>query len=368
MSKWHLIGVLPNLPIEHSWDFEHHAFAHPSDERLKEVCKSSVAARALLQNFKHPFGYDCHPSAYIVSDDCPKRLKSAEALADLRNAFAVASILHGWQHAVGSANLWFPQYTDYFDLYPLVPSPDGMGLICGGFAFNSYDNADRFQGQPYPDLSPRRGSFRVEVGKHLFALLLEQWMSKYATSKPNWKQTAIFRSLAMAYRAARVPKGCDRLIFDIGVHLSLWVSAHECLTHPGGSGRANINGVLDLLGKARWRQMKLRVKRRQKERQKPPKGCTLSEPKTYVQHLYRRLYDARNDFLHGNHVCVKTAFLGPQSRDGLSIQVAPLIYSAAIEAFLSPSDPRKKLDLQEIRRAIPLENALLGTRKQRERR
>ena len=368
MSKWHLIGVLPNLPIDRSWDFEHHAFAHPTDKRLVEVSESSAAARALLKSFKHPFGYGCQPSAYIISDDCPKRFKSAEALADLRNAFAVASILHGWQHAVGSANIWFPQYSDYFDLYPLFPSGDGVGLICSGFALNSYDDADEFTGQPYPDLSASRGSFRVAVGERLFALLIDEWKSKYTTAKPTWKQTAVFRSLAMAYRAARLPKGCDHLIFDIGVQLSLWVSAHECLTHTGPGGRTDLNEVLVLLGKARWRREELKVKRRHKEGQKLPKGYTLPEPKTYVQHLYRRLYDARNDFLHGNPVDIKTAFLGPSTRDALSIQVAPLIYSAALEAFLSPPEPRKKPDLQGIIRAIPLENALLGTRKQRKRR
>lgn len=80
------------------------------------------------------------------------------------------------------------------------------------------------------------------------------------------------------------------------------------------------------------------------------------------------LYNARNDFLHGNPVSVKTAFLGPSTRDALSIQVAPLIFSAALEAFLSPPESRKKRDLQDIIRAIPLEHALLGTREQRKRR
>lgn len=371
MSQWHLIGVMPNLPIDRSWDFRHLSFAHSSDKRLEGVRARSRAARSLLENFKHPFGRGCSPSAYIVSDDCPKRLRSAEALADLRNAFAVASILYGWQHAVGSANIWFPQYSDYFDLYPIFPSRDGVGLVCDGFALSSYDDANEFEGQPYPDLSSSRSSFKVAVDERLFDPLIAEWKAKYATSKPTWKQTAVFRSLAIAYRAARLPKGCDHLIFDIGVQASLWVSAHECLAHSGPGGRTGLNEVLALLGKAHWRCKELRVKRRQVERQKQPKGLR-PEPKTYVQHLYRRLYDARNDFLHGNPVGVKTAFLGPATCDALSIQVAPLIYSAALDVALSAPVPRKKRDLQELIRAafsyIPLESALLKTRELRRQR
>lgn len=371
MNSWQLIGVLPNLPIDHSWDFEHLAFAHPSDERLKEVSNNSAAAQALLKKFKHPFGYACQPSAFIVSNRYPRRLRSAEAFADLRNLFAVTAVLYGWQIAVGNANIWCPQYTDYFDLYPLFPSRDGKGLICDGFALNSYDDAEKFHGQPYPDLSANRFSFKVEVGERLLNLLVTEWKAKYATPTPTWKQTAVFRSLAMAYRAARLPKGCDHLIFDIGVQASLWVSAHECLTHPGPGGRTDLNEVLKLLGRARWRRGELRVKRRQVERRGRRKGKP-TEPMTYVQHLYRRLYDARNDFLHGNPVGVKTAFLGPATREALSIQVAPLIFSSALEAFLSPPEPRKKRNIQQIIRAafrhVPLESALLKTREQRKRR
>jgi hypothetical protein len=371
MSQWHLIGVLPNLPIDHSWDFEHLSFAHPSDKRLEDVRAKSAAARSLLTNFKHPFGRGCRPSAFIVSNDCPKRLRSAEALADLRNAFAVASALYGWQNAIGNPNIWFPQYSDYFDLYPIFPSNDGVGLICNGFALNSYDSADEFHGQPHPDLSAGRSSFKVSVDQRLLDLLIGEWKRKYATAKPSWKQTAVFRSLAIAYRAVRLPKGCDHIVFDIGVQLSLWVSAHECLTHPGPGGWAGLNEVLALLGKKQWLRSELSVRRRQVVRRGRRKGLP-TDPMTYVQHLYRRLYDARNDFLHGNPVGVKTVFVGPATRDALSIQVAPLIYSAALDAALTVRVARKKRDLQEIVRAAfrstQLETALLKTREQRKRR
>ena len=367
MGQWHLIGVLPHLPSEQSWDFEHIAFAHPSDPRIEEIARNSSAARALLKNFKHPFGYDCAPFGCIYSEECPKRLRSWEAVTDIRNAFAVAAVLYGSQHAVGSANIWFPQYSDYFDFYPVFPSRDGKGLVCNGFALNSYDDSDRFEGQCSPDLA--RGFLKVSVADSLLPLLVAEWKSKYSTPKPEWKQISLFRSLAVAYRSARLPKGCDDLVFDIGIQASLWVSAHECLIHSGHGGRADLESVLKLLGRARWCRKELRVKRRQKERQRPPRGHFLPIPKTYVQHLYRRLYDARNDFLHGNPVNAKKAFLGPSTRNSLSIQVAPLIYATALEVFLQPLSAPKRPDFQEVIREAfginPLESALSTTKARR---
>ena len=364
MTMWTLIAVLPNLPIDKSWELEFFAFAHPADPRLEAICRSSIAAQALLKNFKHPFKRGCRPCAFLMADNCPKRFRSWEAMTDLRNAFAIAAVLHGWKHAVGSANIWFPQYSDYFDFYPLYPSPDGTGLICNGYALNSYDNAAAFEGQPYPDLPGPHGSFRVGVDKSLLNLLTAEWKAKYTISPSSWRQIAIFRSLSIAYRASGIPKGCEQLVFDIGIQLSLWVSAHECLVHPGPNGHAGVNQVLALLGKMQWRRHALSVRRRHVLR-----NDKLTKPMTYVQHLYRRLNDARNNFLHGNPVGAKNAFLGPVSRELLSIQVAPLIYCAALEAMLTVRQPRKKRTTEEIVVAVfrynPLENALLITREKR---
>lgn len=76
-----------------------------------------------------------------------------------------------------------------------------------------------------------------------------------------------------------------------------------------------------------------------------------------VQRLYKRLHDSRNAFLHGNKLRTKL-FVPPGLKDGVRLlDVAPLLYLAALEAELIPqqpivANPRKKLSPAKLRTVI----------------
>ena len=296
------------------------------------------------------------------------RYREWSVIVDLRNAFTIASVCRAWQHKIGNLNVWWPLYSDYFDFYSFRPDPDGTGLVHFGPGLSSYDSASEFSGQPHPDLpTGTHWNFDVTPDEELLPPLIQAWKRRVEGKRRNWRSEALFRSLAVAFRAARIAKGSDNQMFDLGIQLSLWVSAHECLVHPGGHGGASLNAVWVLLAKRRWWCRKLRIKSRMRHNRGEP-GKT--RPLNYVQKLYFRLYRARNAFLHGNPVERDLLFIGKTDSDSVFIQVAPLVYQSALEARLVPQQERRRRKLEEVIRSAfrfrPLESALLKTKELRE--
>lgn len=267
-GDWILIVVLPNLSLKDAKEFAPFAFVPNNDERLNQIRQTSKAAAGLLNNFKNNFGQPCPPSALIIDKNAPDHFRDWGVIVDLRNAFAIASICRGWQHKIGNLNVWWPLYSDYFDFYPFHPDKDGTDLVHVGQGLSSCNKASEFNGQPHPDIpAGAHWNFDVAPDEELLPPLIQAWKRRVERKRRDWKSEALFRSLAVAFRAARLAKGSDNQMFDLGIQLSLWVSAHECLVHPGNHGRANLNAVWDLLAKRRWSyHRKLGIKSRMRYR------------------------------------------------------------------------------------------------------
>jgi len=361
--RWELIAVLPNLPLDRSWEFEPFAFVPNSDKRLLAVRRRMRANRALLQNFTDAFGRRSAPTALIVRGSADIRFRQWDVIVDLRNAFAIASICGGWQKAIGNLNIWWPLYADYFDFYSLRPHRDGNALVNVGPGSSSYDNADKFAGQPQTDIAGSAPYFKAEPDENLLKVLIGAWGKRVNGKRRSWRNRALFRSLAVAFRAARLPKGSDNELFDLGIQLSLWVSAHECLAHPGRRQSVNLEAVWTLLSRRVWGSRKLRRKSRWVRR------LGKTPPLNYVQKLYFQMYRARNAFLHGNPVGANQIFLGTTRSDSLFIKVAPLVFQSALEAsFGQPRRPRRRSLAESIADSLrfrALERALLKTREPR---
>src|SRR5204862_5837988 len=133
----------------------------------------------------------------------------------------------------------------------------------------------------------QRGIFTPSLTSNSL-VLIQRWRRSIQLKRRSWQSDALFRSLAVAFRAARLPKGSDNELFDLGIQLSLWVSAHECLAHPGPRGRVGLSEVLALLGKRYWLYATFRKKSRLEG---------VKTPVNYVQKLYVRMHRSRNAFL-----------------------------------------------------------------------
>lgn len=144
----------------------------------------------------------------------------------------------------------------------------------------------------------------------------------------------------MAYQAALLPSSFLESIYDIGVGIGLWVSAFECLVH-GGIGSVRLSDVLALFPRLRWNISSLNAQSYILCQRHG--GTSVS----FVGKLYEELYHARNDFLHGNPVTAGSIFPIITSRTVGFQSVAPLVYGAALFAFLGIQMPALTTDTPE---------------------
>jgi len=149
----------------------------------------------------------------------------------------------------------------------------------------------------------------------------------------------LFRSLNMAYNACFIPAASrETLLFDVGRLLSLWVSAFEILAHPGPGGKATRDGVLDALDQQPFwvgnevRDLVIPIAAARAKKADPP---VLRKLPSW---FYVRLYDARNDFLHGNPVTATSHLIEPDGAKSL-LDVAATLYRFALASALRLAVP-----------------------------
>ena len=179
------------------------------------------------------------------------------------------------------------------------------------------------------------------------------------------------RSLNMAHHACQLPANQDTRHFDYGRQVALWVSAFEILAHPQ-TEQVDKRFVCDLLDRAHWTQAQGSTKKTHGERN--PDGW-----RGIPSWLYLRLYDARNNYLHGNPVSPESLRL--PGTDRVVADFAAPLYRIALTAFLglrppdveslAPDSPELKqalvenvvwgLDSQDFEKAILMSRGLAST-------
>jgi hypothetical protein len=231
-------------------------------------------------------------------------------------------------------------YADSFWIYPWTLATDNESLTTATPAFTGMHVVEAFHGQSSPALPVMQIK---EIDTALLEALLACWKRHYLRKRRHWKDRALFRSLNMAVQAALLPAGVGTTIFDLGRNVSLWVSAFEILSHPRVRN-AGLSTVYPLLEAVTYcnrnvghRRYTAYVPEGQKRKNK--KQNVKKPRRSLACWIYGELYQARNNFLHGNRVSKKT--LSPKgTKDGL-FWLAPSLYRLALTGFLPLSVDRK---------------------------
>jgi hypothetical protein len=359
MNSWKFIFILHNLSIDEPFENEFVAIAPKTDERVAGLTNRNKTLKNLVNKFTDQFKRPVDPAVLIVRNDAPLSVLDNDALVAFRNIFAISSIMESWVTFLNRGRqIGAPNYSNYFDIYPISPDKDYKYLITRSPSIHGLDESKTFIGQISPELATVRS--KVDHDSKIINELLERWNKRYVKCKMrNWDTRALFRSLEMAYQGCSIPFKNNSTIYDYGSNISLWVSAFEVLVHPK-NGRVNLTRVLDLMDKIVFIANSLNRKTYRipfPGKKGKRKGVTLP------QKLYYQIYSARNSFLHGNPVKLKDLFpFGRTNRYPLTLY-APLLYKVALKCFLnvveSPSE-LYRLPTGQYIKMRSLENGILS--------
>lgn len=323
-ADWTPIFVLPNIPLLVAIGCDFAALAPARDPRVASVKRAHPSFRRFLNRFSDNSGEKFEPAVLIVSADAPPAFRDVAALASFRDLIALSTITFSRALELRQRRGHRVMFGEAFAIYPWMLDRHYEEVIGSTPAILGTDQVGKFKGQSSPALF-RTALDERDIDQPLLTALMERWRRHYETADPAWADVALMRSLNMAYNASLLPAGTDTTFYDIGRVVSLWVSAFEILVHPGGNGQANRDKVFEMIEKTPWSV--------------PVSGALAHDTggktkikRTLASWLYQRLYECRNDFLHGNPVARANLILPIPQRTVFEF-AAPL-YRLALTAFL----------------------------------
>ncbi len=344
MALWKTMAVLPNVETREAIEGGRAAFVPMSDLRVQEIDEAHPRHRCFLRRFTDAFGVKRHPTILLARPNASRRFMTVDAMASFRDVLSMSIVPIARAHGIQYEQSRGIHFSKAFDFYPWVIDKNYKYLSADTPALVALHDVKKFKGQAAPEISAMKMS-ATDLDQPLFDKLAKCWRRCYGSRKPAWEDVALMRSLNMAHQASQLPASLDATVLDYGRLVALWVSAFEILVHPGPGGRdvANQWKVYKLLEKMPWKMkenrthnLKCRARKRGKFDRRPLPSW-----------LYQKLYDARNDFLHGNPIKKRRLIL-PRTKRSLVDFAAPL-YRMALASFL---DLRWKGDLPPVEDTI----------------
>ena len=230
MSLWKPMAILANVELSESIEAQLAAFVPASDRRVKDVNAAHPVHATFLDRFTDAFGNRCHPTVLIIRPSAPERIRSADALASIRDVLSASVIPRArarYTRQLGNCGVF---YSSSFEFYPWMVDRNFERLVSVTPELRGLHDIDEFAGQC------SAGSYREAISssaldKPLFDALLSCWKNAYSGDDSSWDEEKLMRSLNMAYHASQPPANQDATVFDYGRIIALWVSALEILIH-----------------------------------------------------------------------------------------------------------------------------------------
>ena len=118
MSLWNPMAVLANVELNEPIEAQLAAFAPASDARVQDVNTAHPVHATFLDRFTDAFGNKCHPTVLIVRPSAPERIRSADALASIRDVLSASVIPRArarYTRQLGNCGVF---YSSSFEFYP----------------------------------------------------------------------------------------------------------------------------------------------------------------------------------------------------------------------------------------------------------
>lgn len=298
--SWVPVSILANLALPDPVFAGPIAIAAANDPIVVGIRQASPHFDGFVSRFKDEFGHRRQVSV-LLRDGSRHPGFTAAAIAGFRDAVALSVVLFNRAKNLTSPQLPVCLWTDYFDLYPWRVADDHQYAICGSPVLRGFHETTRIDGVvtpgvPQPSFSDGIWYFDAPL-RHA---LLDRWSAHFIDGGATHESRSLFRSLNMAFAAARAPAGPELGVYDVGRTLALWVSALEILFHSGGR-KIRRSDVIRRFDEFKW-QSEILFSRCQKVASE--KGAY--KEINFVHYLLEKLYTIRNDFTHGNAIDVDT--------------------------------------------------------------
>jgi hypothetical protein len=298
------------------------AIVSPTDTRVEKLRADHPKLTAFISKFSGQFKTRVWPSLLLLRTDAPKSYYTPEAVTAFRDVISMAVVPYARSMRLRFDRSSGLAFTNTFQFYPWMLDKNYEEMILTNPAQMHVHLLEEFDGQSFPE-QPQASIFERDIDLPLARELLNRWVIRFSEEKPAWKDKALFRSLNMANEAGRIPALTAAVFYDVGRSLALWVSAYEILTHPGGSRQSNFETVSSKLESVKWYDPKLSAP-----------TCTIRSRKASQRQLAtwicKKIYDLRNDFLHGNDVAPSMLTLNGK----VIVDLAACLYRLILTGFL----------------------------------
>jgi hypothetical protein len=294
MDEWKPVLAMANLDMRGSFECAHAAILSPVDPRVQKLRGNHPNLMTFLSKFRGQFGERVWPSLLLLHKNAPPSCYTAEAVTAFRDIISLAVVPYARSSRLRFDRAHGLAYANIFQFYPWMIDKQYEGMILINAAHVHAHLLSEFNGQSFPE-QPHASIMERDIDLPLARELLNRWVVRFASTTVEWKDKALFRALNMANEAGRIPAYTAGTFYDTGRQLALWVSALEIVAHPGGKGLSNFGTVSGLLESVKWLDPKLTAA----THTIPGKTPQLKQLATWI---CKRVYDLRNDFLHGNDV------------------------------------------------------------------
>lgn len=319
---WVPISVLPNIWVTEPIEHRPFALVPYNDPRVRDLASTHPSFQVFRSRFFDTFRQRIEPGILLRLDErgVHPEFRSAQATASFRDVLAASVVPRQRSLSLKYASRHRIWYADFFWLYPWMTDRHFEHVIARTPAMLALHDVREFRGQQSPDLNRMEASLD-DFDQPMLRRLLERWSIRYSTKKPAWTDRALFRSLNMAFHAMSFPGGSVVTLHDAGRMIGLWISAFEILIHPG-QGKVGWKDVITHLEHVDWEHRGCRARRRT--------VGTVSQPKktNIAGWIYKKMYDCRNNFLHGNPITSESLRLPRSGRSLFDIAATP--YRAAL--------------------------------------
>ena len=318
---WNPLAVLANVSVSEAIGAGCAAFVPPEDPRICAIDRKHPIHANFLKRFTDAFKNKVSPTILLLSPSTSPTYKTVNSVASIRDVLSVSVVPGERARQMCQGPGPGIYFSSAFDFYPWMLDQEYQNLICYTPAVRGDHFVEQFRGQRSPGITAC-DLRRDDLDTPIWTALIRRWTDEYGSNER--KEESLMRSLNMAYHACQLPANQDARHFDDGRQIALWVSAFEILAHPK-TERVDKRTVCELLDRAPWTQEHNRTKTGGVEAH-PERHLTLPN------RLYLRLYDVRNDYVHGNPI-TSEALCVPGTERILADFAAPL-YRMALTAFL----------------------------------